>query len=102
MLARVQQHIGEHRPHLPRCSQDPFVIATVEHRPLASEDSIHCPRNARPNALHPASEGRRSLGFDEHVDVIVLDRVVNDAKPAATNALAERTLDLTYELDCAQ
>ena len=42
--------------------------------------AVHAPRDAHSEALHAVGEEAGVDGFDEHVEVVVLDRVVDDAK----------------------
>jgi hypothetical protein len=64
-----------------------MMVAAIEHRTAAAEDSVHRSCETCGDALHPARESRRARRFDQKVDVVVLDRVVNDAEvgPLRTN-----------------
>jgi len=80
MLTRVQQYIRERGSYLPGRAERAVVIAAVENRSPPIEDAIHGPSEARGEALHAIRQGRDALRFDEQVDVIVLERVVDDAE----------------------
>ena len=72
--ARVEQHVGERVPHLPRARQHLVVIAVREHLPAAPapERAIHGVRELRRDRLHPAPERRDAVGLDDQMHVIVL------------------------------
>ena len=60
-----------------------------ENRSTSIEDPIHCPGRARGQALQPIRQGRDALGFDEQMDVIVSERVEDDAEVGRTLADGE-------------
>ena len=78
MLSRVEENVHKRHAHLPGCAERAVVIAAVENRPSPTEDPIHGPSEARGQTLHPIRQGCDALRFDEEVDVIVLERVVDD------------------------
>jgi hypothetical protein len=83
VLSRVENDIRERRSYLPRRAERAVVVSPVEHRSPPTEDPIHRPSEARSQALHPIRQGRGALRFDEQVDVIVLERVLDDPKVCA-------------------
>jgi len=97
MLSRVENHVRKRRSHLPGRAERAVVIAAVEHRSAAIEDPIHGPSEASGQALHSIRQGCDALRFDEQVDVIVLERVVDDAKICSFRDRAERVLHLANQ-----
>ena len=102
VLSRVEEHVAKRRSHLPGRAERAVVIAAVEHRSPPLEDPIHGPREARGQALHPIRQGRDALRFDEQVDVIVLERVVDDAEVCALRDRAERALHFANQAHRSQ
>ena len=102
VLSRVEQHVAKRGSHFARRTERPVVIATVEHRSPPIEDAIHGPREARRQALHPLRQGRDALGFDEQVDVIVLERVVDDAEVRTLRDREERALHFANQAQRSQ
>lgn len=80
MLSRIQQHVGERRSHLPRRAERAMVITPVEHGSAPIEDPIHCPSQACAKALHSVRQRRGPLRFDDKMDVVVLERILDDAE----------------------
>jgi hypothetical protein len=78
------------------------VIAAVENRSPPIEDAIHGPSKTCSQALHSLRQGCDALGFDEQVDVIVLERVVHDAEICALRDRAERALHLANQAHRSQ
>ena len=95
--ARVQQHVGNRVPDLPRRPQHVHVAAIGEHAPSAVKDAVHATREARGDRLHPAREVPSAGRLDDHVHVVVLDRVVNQPKPAPLARLAPASLQLGHQ-----
>ncbi len=92
MFACVENHVRKRGSNLPGRAECAVVIAAVESRSPPIEDAIHGPSEARGQALHPVRKGRGALRFDQQVDVIVLQRVVDDAEVSAFRDCAERAL----------
>jgi hypothetical protein len=89
MLAGIQERIRQRSPYLPGRAERAVVVAAVEHRPAPIEDAIHGASQTRGKALHSVRKGCGALRFDEQMDVIVLERVVDDAEVRALRDRAE-------------
>jgi hypothetical protein len=72
------------------------VIAVGEHGPGASENAIHGACDARADGLHAASERALVIRFDDQMDVIPLDRIMDEAERFAFAPLSEGTFEFTY------
>ena len=93
----VQQHIGNRIPYLARRPQHVDVAAIGEHTAGAMEHPVHAARETRGDRLEPASEIPCAARLDDHVNVVALDRVMNEPKAAALTALAPGSLHLGNE-----
>lgn len=67
------------------------LSAIAQHGPAAAEDAVHRLREARSKRLHSPSERRRPIGLDDRVEVVVLDRELEEPERAALGAFAERS-----------
>ena len=67
-----------------------MLVAPVQHRPATPEHAIHRARESRTDALHPAAERVFAMGLHDQVDVLLLEEVVHDTKPALRPRLCER------------
>jgi hypothetical protein len=94
---RVQQDVRESVPHLAWRPQDVEVVPVGEHATAKSEDPVHGSRKARSDRLHAPGQVFSAGGFHDRVEVIRLDRVVSDAKPAALARCAQASLELSGE-----
>lgn len=80
MLRVVEDHVANGVVHLTRCREDSRVVAVTEDPPTtALHHGVHRPREANAEALHAPRERRTVRGLHDHVDVIPLDREVNDS-----------------------
>ena len=70
--ARIEQHVGERIPDLPRSTQDPYVIPICEDRTPRPEDPIHGPRESGAERLHSPPKSMAVRRFDDQVGVIAL------------------------------
>jgi hypothetical protein len=77
VLARVLEHVSQREPHFLGSAQDVSVESIAEHAPAASPDAIQASRDPDAQALHPERQRIAILGFHDQVDVIALDRVVD-------------------------
>jgi hypothetical protein len=73
------------------------VSSIGEHRADALEDAVRRTRDPRAQRLHPAREIMRARRFDDRVDVVALDRVVDEAETPAFAGGAEALLQLTHD-----
>jgi hypothetical protein len=78
------------------------VVPAIQHLSSPVKYPIHCSRDARGDALHPAAEGERVLCFYKQVNVIFLDRIVDDAEALALHAHPERPFELLDEPNCSE
>ncbi len=62
------------------------MMAVPEEASAPACDPVHRERDAREEQLHPACELFPVLGLDQQVDVIVLDREMNDADAAGNRS----------------
>ena len=102
MSTRVEQHVGDRIPHLTRRPQHVNVTAIREHAPRAVKHPVHAARKARGDRLETASEIPRARRLDDHVDVIALDRVVDEPETPALASLPPAALQLGDEPRRAQ
>ena len=97
MPARIHQHVRERVPHLPRRAQDVEVKAIGEHGPAPLEHSVHGSREARSDRFHSRSEMALARRFDNGVEMVVLNRIVNQSEALAVARLSEAALQLTNQ-----
>jgi hypothetical protein len=102
MLTSVEERIRQRGSYLPGRAERSVVVAAVEHRSPPTEDPIHRPRQARIQALHPIRHGCGALRFDQQVDMIVLERVLNDPEICALRDRAERALHFANQAHRSQ
>ncbi len=76
--------------------------APVEHGPPPLEDAVQRPGEPSPDALHAARQGLFVLSLDDHVGVVALERIVDDAEAAALLRFGERALELTHQARMAE
>jgi len=89
MATRIQEDIGQRVPHLARSAQDMQVVAVREHGSAPPEDPVHGSCEPCADGLHAGSEIARAHGFDECVDVIVLNGIVHQAEAPAVARRSE-------------
>jgi hypothetical protein len=97
VLSRVQQHVRERSPHLAWRAEHAVVVAAVENRSTAAKDAVDRPRETRSDALQPIAERMNALRLDQQVDVVVLERVVDDPEARTARDLTERALHLAHQ-----
>ena len=101
MAPGVEQHVAERVPHLPGSLQDPEVIALAQDWSAPFEHPVHRPREAGGERLHASPERIGSVRLHDGVEVIALDRVMDEAA-ALPLAAAEGALDLFHDRDVPQ
>jgi len=79
VLARILEHVDECATNFGRVLQHVGVVAVREDPPGALPQSVERSRDAHEQALYPECQGFAPASLDEHVQVIRLDRVVDDA-----------------------
>jgi len=77
------------------------VIAVREHGAAAAEDAVHRPSQARGDRLHSGSEISLARWLDDRMQVIVLDRVVNQPEVPALARSRQAAFQLSHELHAA-
>jgi hypothetical protein len=98
MAARVEEHIANRIPDLPRRPQHVDVAAIDEHTAGAVKDAVHAARKACGDRLEPARQITRTACLDDHVDVVSLNRIVNEPKSAALADFAPAAFQLDHEI----
>jgi hypothetical protein len=97
VLPRVQKHVGERVPDLSRRTQHLQVEAFEQDRSAAAEGEIDGSSEPRPDRLHPGRERPGTAGLDDHVNVVGLDRIVDQAKIPAPAGHAEGPFELSNQ-----
>lgn len=95
--AGVREHVIEGIPDLARRAKCVQVIAIGEHWPGALEHAIHSASEACGDRFHAASERALVIRFHDQVDVISLERVVDEAERSAFARLGEGAFELAYQ-----
>src|SRR5262249_53193174 len=81
VLLEVHQDINDRMPDRPRRSECALVVAIAPDGAAATERAIDGPREPDRESAHPRREKRAVICFDDEVNVIVLDRVMDDPEP---------------------
>lgn len=93
VMRPVEKHISQRGAGLARRGERACVVAIGEHATGAAYEAIESARDADLERTKPARERVLVLGFDDEVQVGVLEREVNDAKiRAALVRFEERRL----------
>jgi hypothetical protein len=92
MLAEVEQHIDERRPHLARRAQVVGVVAVTPHAPPAVNGAVDGARTTDRQPLRPAGEREGALCLDDEVDMVGLHAEVDDAEERLAGR-SDRALD---------
>jgi len=95
----IRQDIGECVPHLAGRPQHVQVIALAQHRPASPERPVHGPRKARRHRLHSAPQGFPSLRLDDRVQVVALERELDQPKRTALRAGGEARHHLAHHVE---
>ena len=74
------EHVHERVSHLPRIFQDVCVVAAMPYGTTPMQRAVDCARQADYEALHTAHEPRRRIGLHHQVQMIGLDREVQNAE----------------------
>jgi hypothetical protein len=80
VLAKVQQHVGQRVPDLPRRPQHAQVVAVGEDPAAAPERPVHEPRQADTEGLHAPPQGASVVRLDHEVGVIGLQGVLHNVE----------------------
>ena len=81
MLAAVEQDVDEDAPHFGRRLQDAAVVSIAKDAALSLDHSIQREGDSREEELHAACELRLVLGFGHQVEVVMLNRVLEQPNP---------------------
>ena len=82
MLPGVEEHVDEGPANLCWRGELMAMMAVTEEAAGPPRDPVHSKGDPREEQLHPACELAGVVGFDDEVQVIVLDRVVEHADAA--------------------
>jgi hypothetical protein len=102
VAAGVQEDVRERVPDFVRRRERARVEAIGEDGAAAAEGAPRCARDAGGDGLHAAAEGDAVARFDDQVDVVGLDRVVDEAEAPALAGAREAALDLAHADGAAQ
>lgn len=102
VLSRIQQDIRDRIANLARRAKNLQVIAIAQHAPATARDPVHGSREPSTERLHAAREISRARRFDDEVNVIRLERVVNDTESRSVAEFAEGALELADETGGAE
>src|SRR5450432_2170603 len=80
VLPKVQQNVDQAAPRLGGCAERARVIATAPDAAAPADGPIDGLGAASGQALHAPHEGHRMIALDDEVNVIALDREVDDAE----------------------
>jgi hypothetical protein len=73
------------------------MVSIFQDRTAPLKHAVHSPRQPCPNRLHPTPERLCIPRFDNHVDMILLDRVVNHSEIPAIARSRKRSLELAHQ-----
>jgi hypothetical protein len=90
MLDAILQHVDQGVARLGRRAQVARVIAVSDDPAAAPGDPVEAARHAHAEALHGSTESDLVPGLDQKVDVIGLDRKVDDADAQTLARCAQR------------
>lgn len=80
MLSKVEEHVDQGQAHLTRRAQGVGVVALVPDGAAATAGAVDGLGAANGEALQAAHKRLGVVGLDDQVDVVGLDREVNQAK----------------------
>jgi hypothetical protein len=102
VATRVQQHIGDDRPRLTRRLEHAGEVAVDEDAPAPSERAVDPPREAHGQPANALAERPGVSRLDDQVQVVGLDRVVDEAEAVALLAAPEALLDVRAQAVAAE
>jgi hypothetical protein len=70
--------------------------------PTSIEDTVHGSREPRTDRFHPAREIPRRRRLDDRMDMVSLDRVVDDTETPALASSPQRSLERAHEATTPQ
>jgi len=80
VLPKVEQDVDQAATRLGGCAESARVIATAPDVAAPADGTIDGLGAAGGQALQPPHEGHRMIALDDEVNVIALDREVDDAE----------------------
>jgi len=83
MLAAVHQYVDERVADRARRGERAGMKPVPPHGSAAAERAVDRPRDADGEAPHPAAQSPRIIGFDDEMEMVVLDREMNDPEVPA-------------------
>ena len=89
----ISQHVADAAPRLARAVQRTGVVSIGEDASFAPEDAIDSAGEGDEVSLQASKQGGAILGLDDQVQVVGLNRVVDDADASPLDAAAEGVLD---------
>jgi hypothetical protein len=92
MLAPVLQDVDERMPYFARRRERAHVVSVRPDGPVAAEHPVDRLGDANPEALNAAPERIGRVRFQEEMDVVSLDTVVEQAEPVPRR-IRERSSD---------
>src|SRR5262249_22852611 len=102
MTPRIQEHVSQRVPHLARGAKHVKVVAVHEHGPAQAEHTVHGASKASAEGFHSGAEIALAPCFDDRMQLVVLDRIVDETKAAALACRSEAALELAYQADRPQ
>jgi hypothetical protein len=102
MFTRVQQYVRNRVADFARVSKRPEVIAPRQYRARSIEDPVYRVGQTRGDGHHFAPHGVIIRGFDDHVHVVVLQRVMHGPKVITLAHLPKTAPKLANETPGAQ
>ena len=88
------QDVADRVRHLPWRRERARVVPVREHRTAPSRQRIEALRDANGQPLHSAGQALRAFCLDDEMNVISLNRIVDDAHPEAVFRPLKRLLQL--------
>jgi hypothetical protein len=102
MATRIQKDVRQCVPHFPRRPENVHVESICQDRTSPLEDSVHGSREPRTDRFHARSEIARARRLDDRVQMVVLNRVLHEAKPPPVTRRGEAALELADQPDRAK
>ena len=99
---RVLQDVAEDVAHVPGRPHRLRVIAVAEDAPVPLDSPVQSARCADGEPLDPARKGLGRVRLAHEVNVVALDREVDDAKPVLLARAEERSSQTVDDLESAQ
>jgi hypothetical protein len=82
VFAKIEEHIDDPGPHLARRFQGPGVVPLGPHLAPPPDGAVDGARTPHGESLDTADQPQPFVGLGDQVNVILLNREMNDAKIA--------------------